>query len=459
MLAQMRAQNLTWKDVLAELIDNSFDAAASRVAVTIGPAKQLVVEDNGAGCDNIEAMLTIGRHYRQASTKLGRFGVGLKDAACWLWGTLKIVTVRKGTRLTANINWPTLLNQSDWEVPDPLVEPAAGGQIGTRLLFKGFERSSPADFTALVDEISYTFTPALIQGKQIVFNLPRKREVLAKPYVGPPLDDVIEDTLSVDGRTLRLRVGIVREGHPNKHPGFAYCHHHRIIKKSCAVGAGGRDTARIAGEVWLDNSWSLSKNKDDINEHLPDLGAAVFKRCEAILIKAEKQSESISSAALTMELTERVRVALQAACRKQKRSPPKNNTGTVEPKHTGRRVKNPRNTQPGDAMPDAEKLGSVRINWREFTVETLGEVDLEGSVIWLNDANQHLSGLRSRRNVDALLMCCIGMYVHAVQTKSECQKWLPGLPPASYESNFVALWSEVLKTFSGPRLAESEAVA
>ena len=102
MLLSKRNANLTYQLVLGELIDNSLDAGANRVQVTIDlQKKQIIVEDDGNGCDNLTAMVQLGSHYVQNTTSLGRYGVGLKDAWIWCGNVIEIDSVQDGCRRKA----------------------------------------------------------------------------------------------------------------------------------------------------------------------------------------------------------------------------------------------------------------------------------------------------------------------------------------------------------------------
>jgi hypothetical protein len=63
---------------LCEIIDNSIDAGASHVSVSELNG-DVVMTDNGSGFENIPQALIIGESTKFG--KIGRFGVGLKDAS------------------------------------------------------------------------------------------------------------------------------------------------------------------------------------------------------------------------------------------------------------------------------------------------------------------------------------------------------------------------------------------
>ena len=104
-LHSYKAANLTWIDVVCELIDNGFDAGASRCELEWRRGNYFCIRDDGNGCNDIEKMLTLGKHFRQPTTRLGRYGIGLKSAACWLWGELVIDTCCNGQRLYKTTTW------------------------------------------------------------------------------------------------------------------------------------------------------------------------------------------------------------------------------------------------------------------------------------------------------------------------------------------------------------------
>lgn len=443
-----RSVNRTWLQVLSELIDNSFDAGGLKVTIAFGPGRHLCVSDDGRGCDSPEAMLTLGKHYRHPSTRLGRYGIGLKKAACWLWGTMHIETVTGNHRYIFSVTWPELAKQAEWDIPDPIVT-SSNGERGTRITFSQIVHRlpNPADYVRLADDLGYTFAPGLLRGYQIRLTFPKRKPIVAKPYQLPPLEDVIQDEFRLDDRGVRLHVGIVQEEHENPRPGFAYCHHHRVIITS-ALGAGEYSTSRIAGQVFLDDSWHLSAHKDDISSRKEELGESIFQRCQVILGKAQRQATAVSSQAFDKKLNEQLHAAVKNLARNKKarRKPPENANGAIEPKDGTKKHKRARRTQHGDRLSD-EQIGKLRIDWKAIEAETLGDVDFDGARIWLNSRNAYLERLRQKENDAALLNTALGIYVNAAVHSGEIQKYLPGVA-SEYDTRFVAMWSRVLSSIA-----------
>ena len=116
-LTALRRQNITWHDMLGELIDNSLDAGATRVGIRFH-GRNLVVTDNGSGCTDISKMLTLGSHQHLDTTKLGRYGVGLKDVSTNLWCRLRIRSTRAGLTMRGVFDVPAVARSMAWEIPE-----------------------------------------------------------------------------------------------------------------------------------------------------------------------------------------------------------------------------------------------------------------------------------------------------------------------------------------------------
>ena len=432
LLRAMRQQSFKFATLLAELVDNSLDAAASRVEITIGPKKQISINDDGQGCRDISAMLTLGGRHHHKSTKLGRYGIGLKDAALYLWGTTTIETAHRGELRRIAVNWPELESSGQWTVCDPIVADAAG-KTGTSICFSQIIRNLPS-VEPLLDELGYIFAPAIAASRQIVLTSRGNRR-LCIAYQVPPLGDVINAEFEVAGRGVRLKAGIVVDGHTNKRSGFIFQHGHRSIMTS-SLGCGSFSPSRIAGVVELDNKWALSKNKNDITELQEELGAAIYSRCESILRKADVQARTLESAALTDEVSKRLTEALQSLGAARKREArdgkAKQQQGTVEPKGTDRKRRRAQRIHDIDGSIERAARGGVKVEWSDALNGTLGEADLPGSRIKLNSRLPLLSRLRKDENADAIAILAFTVFVDKVRECDGYQRYLPSVEPSSF---------------------------
>jgi len=402
-LAARMKQN-SWVSILGELIDNAFDVNSNRIDIAID-GRTMSVTDNGNGCDDLEKMLTLGRHSRTATTRLGRYGVGFKDAAWWVGGPTWISTVSDRQVRHSILNWDAM---TTWSAPRPLVSSAQPGEIGTTIKFTEMSRDRRfPDGQRLADmlaEIAFIYTPAIKQGRQIWFRKRGDREAkLLKRFELPSMTDVIDTTIKVDGRTARVHVGVVPDGVDNQRPGISYTHEWRVIIPACAFGCNGHDSSRIAGWVSLDEGWQLSRNKDDISAHKEELGDAVFEAIKVIVTKAASHSIDIKSALLEKNLTDAFRGAIADGIGEgRKRGPNINKSGTIKPKGTGQK-------RPGSAS--SRQIGRMTVRFGKCPNGAIGHVDLDGGVVILADNNPYIVSLRRDLNEEALWLAAVFLFV------------------------------------------------
>lgn len=404
-IAAKRSERYEWRAIFGELIDNAFDAGATTVSIEID-SKSIQIVDNGEGCADFEAMLTMGRHTRQATTQLGRWGVGFEDAAWWVGGPTRIRSSHKGTTRTLSVDWDAL---SRWTLPAPMESPS-DGERGTKILFSKVPRRIPDGkaYAELIEDIGYIYSPALKHGRQIGFRRGRSAPVLATKYSLPLLEDVVDTSIVVEGKRVRVPAGIVPEGVPNPRPGLNYTHGFRVIIPATALGCGGNGSGRIAGWVSLDEGWKLTRNKDDISVHKEDLGAAVFGAIAGIVEKASQQAMVIKSASLAANLTCAFR-GLAGDLVKEKRESPSNKSGTVEPGDTGRKRTKLDKVQAGEATRRAQ-MGRFRIDFRDCKDGAIGEVDRDGATIWLASNHRSIAEARDTSNELALLYLAVMLF-------------------------------------------------
>jgi hypothetical protein len=402
-LNAIRNQSLSYKAILGELIDNAFDAGASRIRIEVA-GKDLIVEDDGNGCSDLASMVTLGKHIKQSGTRLGRYGVGLKDAALWLGGPTRIRSVNGGRVRTVFVDWDHLV---DWEIPDPIEIEAEPGERGTRLTFHNISHRFPDGdrFREMVSDLSYLFTPALKNDRQIVFRGRDKQVVVAKRFELPPLERVIDRDISIDGKRAHIHVGVVPDGIQNVRPGIAYTHGFRVIMPQTALGCGGHSPSRISGWVSLDGGWRLNKNKDGVNAGDEELGEAVYAQIKDIVADAAKQAMSIKSAELAQKITSMLRGLSPVDARRE----PGDRVGSVSPKGSGRKHQRANKSRDG-ASRRGPSLGRMNIDFRSCSQPCTGEVDFHGGFIYLAENNSWIAGLRKTENVEALVTAAVGLF-------------------------------------------------
>lgn len=120
--ASMRDLGYSLETAIADLIDNSISAEATRIEVYCDPSgasPTLVILDNGRGM-NSEEILAAMRHgaanprIERAPSDLGRFGLGLKTASFSQCRRLTVISACKGTQCGAEWNLDLIDQQDDW---------------------------------------------------------------------------------------------------------------------------------------------------------------------------------------------------------------------------------------------------------------------------------------------------------------------------------------------------------
>lgn len=402
--------NLPWWKALAELVDNSLDAGASRVVIDVSN-RVLTVTDDGEGCEDITAVFTLGNHKRRKSSKrsLGRYGIGAKDAWLSCADTMEVTTFRNNLMTSMRVNYTEWM-QNNWNVPDPLVE-GSNNPRGTiiRLPLRNGKNTPAEDaFKAL----AFAFTPAISRGIQIVKSLNRRSKPLT-PVEMPMRSDVVQCEFDIDGKTVKIDIGILPDGVTIERGPFWLIYGHRIIDAT-AIGAGQYSVRRIAGTITIGDGWALAKNKDDLSESLDRLHDAIFIRIEHVLKKADQLAETVESFALRSELQDMLNDAMNDANKKREKRDKGNSIGSVPPKRTGRKRRNAAKTQDGEGSVLATggktgRKGGYILDWCEMEETHLGNFDRSGMRVSLNLNNGMVSFAKAQMNRAALTACAVAL--------------------------------------------------
>lgn len=401
-------QNLTWPKVLAELVDNSFDAGATRVVVTCKQKERAItVEDDGRGAKDVLALVTLGRHVEHRTTSLGTYGVGAKDAWLWCGGIIDIDSVHAGKRSTLHVDYRDV-QANGWKCDDPVIaESTASSYMKIRLGLRDGKRVPTPD---AFDRLAFLFTPALRRGLQIVNSGGQIKKAL-EPASLPHLQESVNAEFDIDGKSVTINIGIVPEGEKMRHGPFWLQYGHRIIDSvslGASSGSVSYSTLRVGGVIELGKGWRLTKNKDDLSELNNRLGDAIFCRIESLLKKGETLSESIESQALRTELETALNQAVASAADRRKESRDKGDTHLrVFPVNTGRRRKNAAKTQDGNGSvvggTGAGRRRGFALDWCDEDEDIVGRFDATGSRVLLNRNHKFVSNAKASNNRGALL--------------------------------------------------------
>ncbi len=451
MLESKESENLGWHDALAEMIDNSFDAGATRVEIalqTIAGKRRLEVVDDGVGVADVAALVTFGSHKRHKTTSLGRYGVGLKDAWLYLGPRIEVRTVHASilTRFTLDRSDVRMI-EGRWVVPDPVHEPTHEPS-GTCIAFAPLRAGRKAPQCSCLDKLGWTFMPALESGRQIVFRKGTRKRPIAS-CVLPALNEHVQTTVDVCGKAVQLNVGVMPDGVTNTYPGIWICYGHRIVAAS-TIGCGRYSAARIAGTIRLGHGWRLTPHKNDIAELADELEVAIYAAIEPMLQRASELIEDIVSSRIRAEIEDALNTAIIDAKGQEKRRERQNETGRIQP--TGRNGKR-ENAAVFDPLRDGSvktKAGSnrprrrtgVKVDWTRMDPGCVGRYDHLGNVIQLNQDNAFIAHAKHANNQDALRGIAIGILCYHCCNNEGNQRLLVE------KRDFASSWGSVLSSLN-----------
>lgn len=434
-LKALRRKGITHGGAFAELIDNSFDAKATRVSIEMngsGRRGRIVVTDNGRGvaAKSIKHMLTLGSHGEGNDAGLGVYGVGFNYAALNLADEVEIVGISRGMYVQAMMDWEAAYRSGCWITDDPSERPATDddrghhgvAESGTWIAFsKLIHKQSPTgqNFADMCENLRFMFTPALRSGLQITIKPSVGRVLPLTPVAFPEFEESVEAELSVVGRRVLVKAGITKDGVYNRFRGFALAFRHRWVRQSSAF-CGDAPAARIAGEITLvDDAWrsDLADMKTDLVRHQGELIDAVQEACADLFRKATGQARMLRVRGLAAraegianEGNSGGRDDRDEADSKAKRGDG-DTTGTSAPTGTGSPHTRAKNTQPGKTF-GARKRPGMRIEFAPLVGACIGEADAPAVRVTLNENNPYIKHIQAADDAYSVAAVAVALLAH-----------------------------------------------
>lgn len=434
-LDSTRNSRFGWKRSLRELVDNSFDGNADCIEIRKS-RRTLEIADDGCGSSDLQAFFRLGTHVRKKSTKLGRYGVGLKEAAIWLWGRTTISTSDGKYIRSVNVCWDEVRRSGKWHSGRPTIEEASKESCrdatllaisGTVVLFRDIEKPFKG-FDDAIDDLGYTFHPALSSGKQIRVIEGKKRRRI-KPFQRPELSHLIDRTMDLQigkelqPRNVRIVAGVVPEGGANPFGGFNICYEHRCIMNT-SDPCRDFSSARFFSWVYLQEPWPLTKNKDDLGDK-EELFSLLYETCYDVLKAAHDARDSIELKELEEELTGLVKsyVRGQNGKKRTRRTGTEQGEPRVTPADPNRKPRKPVqhvssvSEKPGDFIPlttGSRVLIDYVTGQEEIAIAELGRQ------IRVKLSRDHPGIVRARENRD-LLKAIVITSICIVAATEECK--------------------------------------
>lgn len=413
LLHSYASQPLTWPKVLAELVDNSFDAGANRVTITCdNKNKSVVVADDGHGVKDVLSLVTLGKHVEHRTTKLGTYGVGAKDAWLWCGGLIGIDTVHAGKRITLRVDCKDILARGSWDVDDPIVADSTAQPYTKLTLALRNGKHQPSD--EAFDRLRFIFTPALRNGLQLLRATGRNSRPLI-PYQLPRLQQVVSEMFDIDGKSVLINIGILPDGEKMPNGPFWMIYGHRIIDHTTCGASNGAttyQTRHVGGEIVLGKGWKLTKNKDDLADLKERLNDEIFVRIEGLLQSGATLSENVELECLRTSLEASLNSTIRAVAETKKEKRNKGtSSGSIEPASSGRRRKTATQTQDGpggiEVAAASRRRGFALDFANDDTPNAIGRFDYNGSRVCLNLTHPFIASAKQADNRTALVTCAL----------------------------------------------------
>jgi hypothetical protein len=305
LLTSFRGARVSYPHLIGEGVDNAFDAGATRVEVEI-TEEHVIIIDNGCGIerDRIASIVSLGDHFQMSTTRLGRFGIGIKAQAINAGDRLAVNTVSKdGGNGLLNADWRKIRSSGKWKIPKPTWLPVnVLTPTGTRLEISSLRNPpSRSIIGPVIEQLAAWFYPAIAEGRTITVN---RSEVPLLPE--PQLTHVIERTLYLgkDGRSVaHLRGGLL--GANSRLYQVQVSFGHRVMMANSPFGCGSYNGLRqMFARVVLEGQWFLAAFKDDLVDKLQrdELEDAIEEALLPILEKCDSTS-------MTADIAERIQLA------------------------------------------------------------------------------------------------------------------------------------------------------
>ena len=121
-MESLRCVGYSNDSAIADLVDNSIDAGASKIDIHFGEKKsdiKITIADNGCGMDKtiLQEALKLGSETDRSSTDLGKFGVGLITASISIARRLQVLTKTEDGEVLSVVMDLDDMKVQGWKVP------------------------------------------------------------------------------------------------------------------------------------------------------------------------------------------------------------------------------------------------------------------------------------------------------------------------------------------------------
>jgi len=417
-------------EAIADLVDNSFDAEASRVVISVSQQHgdfKLVIGDDGIGMDRdiLDQALRLGSlTERNASTDLGKFGMGLVTASLSLSRCVSVTTKQGGDYWTSIIDVDEIVrtntflkhlapsNDADRIAFDNILGGADSGTVVVLSKTDGLTNRNTTQFANILRKtLGEVHRHFLFAGKRIIVNdqetAPLDPLVWDDPRTERFSDDIYPVEVDVRGEktteNIRVRIALVPEdfvggdqalGRGLQHQGFYVLRNNRQIHRASTLDLFTKhnDFNRMRGEIFfsgeLDKCIGIEFTKrqvifdqaihDKLGEHLRAQCRTIKRRESGRGAERTSVEQDLFHQQASKAITEKSRLLITPKAIIEKRSSrtERGRNGSSAALQTGRERKHFEKTQKAEAQ-----LRCRFVSARLGPNGQIFECDLEGRTV------------------------------------------------------------------------------
>lgn len=337
-----------WK-AFAEFVDNSLDAEATLIVISLNKT-EITITDNGIGVADLTTLAKLGSHRPEGRSTSGRYGIGAKESALALGEAFSVTSIRNHFKSSIFVDFNKMKTSGKWEALGQGPEPAGKQNSGTVITISQLKETFYKKCAG--KHLSEIFAPALKQGKKILFFDQR-----LTPTPEESISGKVGGSGEFNGKQYQWHAGISGKSSKNT-GGWTVALKHRIIKTGLLDGIPEHYLAsKFYGYIELMEKkggpkWTPTKHKDNVEE-LEELCKELFPEVQHLLEKCTEESELVFNSNLQDFLTNCILDPEQESRNKKSKHPGRSKpTGEGGPRTTATK------TKPGKGVIPSKKTGA-----------------------------------------------------------------------------------------------------
>lgn len=219
----LRAVGYSSYSAIADIVDNSLDAQADKIAIAIvkeGEEIKVSVMDNGIGMDvsTLTEALKLGSDTEKHSGDLGKYGMGLVTASWSIAKKLSVTTKNGKEALTGILDIKEIDKTNEWvadideanAIDKRMLDQFSPGGTGTLVVLTDCDRMHTTDTNAfsrkLIQDLGQIYRHYIAAGKVILVNGKKVEEIDPLELTNKDTDLMVDEVVPTQYGDLAIKV-------------------------------------------------------------------------------------------------------------------------------------------------------------------------------------------------------------------------------------------------------------